>query len=224
MILRFFRSHERQELVQVLTELRRPVQILLFTSVHDDLYSHIVRTLISEFAGLNRLLQLTLLNIDDDRELAASFGISKTPALALLDAQSNCYGVRFYGLPSGYCFPALLEAVLLIGGAAPGSLMLATHAFIDQLSTPIIMQVFASAEEQSCAEVATLAFRLACSSPKITAEVIESRAFPQLVQACRIRETPTLIINNYVSVTGRITEPELLSYLRLGKRSYSSPG
>jgi alkyl hydroperoxide reductase subunit AhpF len=178
-----------------------------------------VQTLISEFVSLNRFLQLTLLSIDDESALAASFGISKAPALVLLDAQSNCYGVRFYGLPSGYCFPALLEAVLLIGGATPGSLMLATQAFIDQLSTPIIMQVFVSAAEQSCAEVATLAFRLAWSRPNITAEVIESRAFPQLVQAYRIKETPTLIINNYVFVTGQITEPELLSYLQLGKRS-----
>jgi alkyl hydroperoxide reductase subunit AhpF len=218
MILRFFRPHERQALIQILENLCRPVQILLFTSVHGDLYSDIVRALLSEFVSLHQFLHFTWLSVHDDRELAASFGISKVPALVVLDDQGSYYGVRFYGLPSGYCFPALLEAVLLIGGATSAGLTLATDAFIDQLSVPVNMQLFVSAAEQSCAEVATLAFTLACSSPKITAEVIEIRAFPQLAQTYRIRQTPALIINDYVFVTGKIAEADLLYYLRLGKR------
>jgi len=50
--------------------------------------------------------------IKDD---AVKYGVDKIPATVLLDENGKDYGIKFFGIPSGYEFASLLEDIKLLG-------------------------------------------------------------------------------------------------------------
>jgi len=76
------------------------------------------RQILAEVAALSPKLHLNVHSLLAEPEAAAAFGITRTPATAIIGAQD--YGIRFYGMPAGYEFATLIEVVLLVSkGNAP---------------------------------------------------------------------------------------------------------
>jgi alkyl hydroperoxide reductase subunit AhpF len=51
------------------------------------------------------------------------------------------YGIRFYGIPSGYEFSSLIEGIVAVGGRQP-NLSKKTLSEIQGLNQPVHIQVF----------------------------------------------------------------------------------
>jgi len=138
------------------------------------------------------------------------YGIDKVPA-TVVEGQID-YGIRFYGLPSGYEFAALLEALRM---ASSGNSMLATSTReqLKALAKPVHIQVFVTPLCPYCVEAVQTAQQMAIESELIMTDVVEATEFPQLSQKYRVFVVPKVIINETVEFVGAVSEAEFLEHV-----------
>src|ERR671922_1056287 len=67
--------------------------------------------LVREVAELSDQVSVEVLNLAIDRERAEAYGVDQVPAIVVEGARD--YGLRFYGVPGGYEFGNLIEAIIL---------------------------------------------------------------------------------------------------------------
>jgi alkyl hydroperoxide reductase subunit AhpF len=120
----------------------RPVRLAVFSQALADPESAQVKRIVEELATLDPRLSAESYNFVLDKEKAEALGIARIPAVAIL-GEPNDYGVRFYGLPSGYAFGTLVDAVLDVSRADSG-LTPETRAALAELARPVHLQVFST--------------------------------------------------------------------------------
>ncbi len=120
-------------------QLKNSVQLIYFTQKMACEYCEDTRKILEEVSALSDRIKLTVHNFTLDKEQSAKFKIDKIPATVVMgDAD---YGIRFYGIPSGYEFTSLIESILMIGKGESG-LTEKTKRELKELSTPLHFQVF----------------------------------------------------------------------------------
>jgi len=122
--------------------LQNPVRLVVFSQTMADPESEQVRRLVEELAALDDRLTAEPVNFVLDQERVAQLGIARTPAVAILGAEKD-YGIRFYGLPSGYEFGTLVDAVLDVSSGDSG-LSEPTRTTLAGLARPVHVQVFST--------------------------------------------------------------------------------
>lgn len=129
----------RQAVAAELADLTNPVKLVMFTQTFECQYCAETRQLCEELADLSDQLSVEVYNFVTDQDKADEYGIDKIPAIAVIGAKD--YGVRFYGIPSGYEFMSLLDAIKTVS-AGEVELMPETMAFLSSLKEPLHIQVF----------------------------------------------------------------------------------
>jgi alkyl hydroperoxide reductase subunit AhpF len=122
--------------------LANPVRLAVFSQALADPESEQVRRLIEELAELDPKLTAESYNFVLDKEKAEALGIARIPAVAVM-GQEKDYGVRFYGLPSGYEFGILVDAILDVSRGESG-LSGETKTALAGLEKPVHIQVFST--------------------------------------------------------------------------------
>jgi len=107
------------QLRDVFARLAHPVRLVVFSQALADPVSEQVRVLVEELAALDPRLSAETRSFALDRERATELGIERIPAIAVLGAERD-YGLRFYGLPSGYEFGSLVDLVLDVSSGDSG--------------------------------------------------------------------------------------------------------
>jgi glutaredoxin-like protein len=198
---------------QLAAGLTRPVQLALFVSAHNCEYCQLTRELAEALCALHDDLTLAVYDLQADAERAALLGVDKAPALVVLGGPSHTdYGVRFYGIPSGYEFASLLEAIRMVGSDSV-ELQPATRAFLAELTAPVHLQVFVTPSCPYCPRAVALAHRLAYASPYVTADAVEVTEFPELGERYHVMGVPRTMIGELASVEGAAPEGMLLAKL-----------
>ena len=87
-------------------------------------------------------LALQLLPPDQLHAKVEALGIARIPAVAVL-GETVDHGIRFYGLPSGYEFGTLVDAMLLVSSGQSG-LGEKTRSALRDLARPLHIQVFST--------------------------------------------------------------------------------
>ncbi len=212
----FFGEHERHAVQQILAVLHQPVYLMLFMPSADDEYGLIIQDFLETFVEMHPDLHLEVYDTQNDMRLALSFGIGRLPAIMVRNAEGDENNIRFYGLPSGYTFSALLDTVLRMGGVESISLTKPTRTFLGHLKHPLHIQIFVSAENRACPAMVALAHSFAHFSRLIVVDTIEVRAFPELVECYAVMRTPTLVVNGRVMlvVPDAVNEAILLQCVR----------
>jgi alkyl hydroperoxide reductase subunit AhpF len=123
-------------------QLVNPVRLAVFSQALADPESEQVRRLAEELVAIDPRLSLESCNFVLDKEKVEALGIARTPALAVMGAEKD-YGIRFYGLPSGYEFGSLVEAILDVSRGDSG-LSEETRAGLKDLARPVHVQVFST--------------------------------------------------------------------------------
>lgn len=213
-MLTFLGENDRRAVGQILADLPQAVHLLLFITPFDDDYGYLVYDLLLGLVSLDTRLHLEVHNTPTDFILALQLGLSGFPAILVSNAAGDTANIRFYGLPSGYIFTTLLEAILQVGGATAISLRTETRAFLACLSNPIHIQIFVTADDEHCPATVVLAHAFAYVSPALVVDTIEVRAFPELIEQHGVTQTPTVVIDKQVVFSGAVTEAELLWQLR----------
>jgi glutaredoxin-like protein len=137
-------------------------------------------------------------------------GIDKIPAIAIIGAED--YGVRFYGIPSGYEFTSLLLAIKAVAAGKPELSEEGLQA-LAELTEPIHMQVFVTPTCPYCPGSVVLAHQMAIASPMVRADMVEATEFPHLSIKYQVMGVPRTVINETTHIEGLASEPMVLEKL-----------
>jgi glutaredoxin-like protein len=132
-------ANTRQEVAAELADLENPVKLVMFTQTFECQYCAETRQLCEEIADLSEQISVEVYNFETDEEKVEAYGIDKIPAIAVVGEKD--YGVRYFGIPSGYEFMSLLDSLKTVS-AGEVELMPETLAFLEGLKDPMHIQVF----------------------------------------------------------------------------------
>ena len=118
--------------------LEKPVKLVVFTQSFECQYCATNRQLAEELASISDQVDLEVYNFVTDKEVAGSYGVDKIPAIAIVGEKD--YGVRYYGIPSGYEFSSLVADIIGVSQGDSG-LAQATREALVGLAEPVHLQV-----------------------------------------------------------------------------------
>lgn len=133
------KDKDREEVRKQLEDLANPVQLLMFTQTIECEFCEETRAVVEEVASLSDKLEAVIYNFITDKEEAEKYGVDKIPAIAVVGEKD--YGVRLYGIPAGYEFTALVEAIKTVSSGESG-LSDATKEALAEIDQPVHFQVF----------------------------------------------------------------------------------
>jgi glutaredoxin-like protein len=204
-------EHVREEAARFLADLAGPVRLVMFTQDAECEFCRETRELVEEVGELSDQIAVEVYDFQADREKADELGIDKIPAIAVVAAQD--YGVRFYGIPSGYEFTTLLHGIRLVASGEP-ELSAETLKALADVDQPVHVQVFVTPTCPYCASAVTLAHQMAVASPMVRADMVEAMEFPQLAVKYEVMGVPRTVINETVHIEGAAPEPMVLAKLQ----------
>jgi len=205
-------------------ELSGPVTIHFFTQEpsllitserlagQECLFCRETRQLLTEVAALSDKIALQVHDFKAEKTEADAMGVDKIPA-AVITGSGPATGVRFYGIPSGYEYMSLVEAIIDASKGVSG-LSETTKAALKELKKDVRIQVFVTPTCPYCTVAVRLAHQMALESPRITAEMVEATEFPHLTQKYAVFGVPKTIMNETVTVDGAVPEGVFLEHVR----------
>jgi glutaredoxin-like protein len=114
-------------------------------------------------------------------------------------------GIKYYGIPSGYEFVTILEAIKMVSSGQSG-LSKQTKDFLKGLKQPINLKVFVTPTCPYCPRAVNLAFQMAYESPMVTAEAYEAIEFPHFSNKYGVQGVPRTVINDTIPIEGAAPE------------------
>jgi glutaredoxin-like protein len=197
--------------------LQRPVKMVIATSEDNCMYCTEVVSLCEELAALSPNLTVESYDIDTDTGDLAIYNLDKTPAIAIVidggDEPDTDYGIRFYGIPSGYEFMSLLDGINTVG-SDNAQLQQQTVDYLNALDQDVHIQVFVTPTCPHCPRAVILAHHMAYASPRVTADMVEAMEFQELSNKFDVYGVPRTVINGIVHQEGAAPEPMLLQKLQ----------
>jgi len=136
------RDEVASQLKEEFQGLLNPVRLAVFSQALADPESDQVRMLVEELAALDPRITAESYNFVLDKDKVDALGITRIPAIAVMGALKD-YGIRAYGLPQGYEFGSLIDAILDVSSGQSG-LSEETKAALHALERPVHVQVFST--------------------------------------------------------------------------------
>jgi len=118
--------------------LEEGVRLVVFTQEFECEHCRENTSLAREVASLSDKLDVEVYNFALDKEAVERYGVDKIPAI-VVEGEKD-YGIRFYGVPSGYEFASFLEAIKAVSAGKSG-LSPETKEALRGLKEPIHLQV-----------------------------------------------------------------------------------
>ena len=196
-------------------ELVNPVKLVMFTQSFECQFCAETRQIVEEIAAVSDQVTYEVYDFVGDKEVAETFGIDKIPAIIVLrleDDEERDYGVRFYGIPSGYEFTSVIEDIMDVSKGESG-LQPATKEAVAQLDEPVHFQVFVTPTCPYCPQAVLLAHKFAIESDLIRADMVEAIEFPHLANKYSVYGVPRTVINGKIHQEGAAPEPLMLAKL-----------
>jgi glutaredoxin-like protein len=138
-------------------------------------------------------------------EISEEFGVKYTPAIVLHGSEK--YKVRFYGIPAGHEFGALIGTIVDVSTGVP-SLPPDVAEDIQAIDKPIYIQVFTTPQCVYCPTMVRLAHSASILNPLIQSDMIESLEFQELAAKYEVFGVPKTILNETIVLDG-MAPPEL---------------
>ena len=129
----------RKDVKAALADVKQPVVFKVFTQEIECQYCKETRELVQEVAALSDKLSVEVYDLVKDQAIAESLGVDKVPAVAVIGKKD--YGIRMFGIPSGYEFGSLIESIKLVSDGESG-LSAETKKQVAKLTKPVKIQVF----------------------------------------------------------------------------------
>ncbi|MDQ7028315.1 MAG: thioredoxin family protein [Ardenticatenia bacterium] len=204
-------EQDRTYLQDEFDRMEHPVRLVLFTRESDCQFCRETRQIVEELTSLSDNVQTEIFDLQADAEHAQALGVDKAPAIVLLraDNEPSDYGIRYYGIPSGYEFSSLVEDILMIGRGDSG-LQAATREALADLKVPVHIQVFVTPTCPYCPRAVHMAHQMAFESPLVHADMVEAMEFPDLAVKYDVMGVPRIVINEETHVEGAVPEPVML--------------
>jgi len=205
-------EHLRQEFE---TELVSPVKMIMFTQTVECQFCAETRNIVEELAALSDKIEAEVYNFVTDKDVAERYEIDKIPAIAIVrddDGKKVDYGIRFYGIPSGYEFTSIVEDLIDVSKGESG-LQPRTKEAVAAIDQPVHFQVFVTPTCPYCPQAVRLAHRFAMENDLIRADMVEAIEFPHLANKYGVYGVPRTVINESTHQEGAAPEPMMLAKL-----------
>ncbi|GBC69051.1 NADH dehydrogenase [archaeon HR01] len=194
-------------------ELSGTVKMIVFTQEFECEYCALNRELAEELERLaDGRIELHLYDFQKDSDKAAKWNVDKIPATILHGRRE--YGIRFFGIPSGYEFAALLEDIVDVSKGF-SRLSAQTKERLKTISKPVHIKVFVTPTCPYCPRAVRTAHQMALENEAVTADMIEAIEFPHLAQRYEVMAVPKVVINDTVSFEGALPEGHFLEHVLL---------
>jgi glutaredoxin-like protein len=154
-------------------------------------------------------LSLTVVDLDANPSDPRAEGVSATPTL-LISESGQPARIRYQGLPSGYEFATVVDAIARASKSDAG-IKPANAARVEKLGAPVEIMVFVTPSCPYCPAAATLAQRLALATSNVTALTVEATEFPELSQQHNVSGVPRIVVNRDGSFVGALPEDRYVS-------------
>lgn len=203
-----------QEMFEGLVE---PVKLVVFTEgairpagARPCQYCEHVVGLAKELSELTDKLEVEIVNFYADKEKVVQYDIQRIPAIAVVGAED--YGIRFYGIPAGFEFAALLEDIIDVSKSG-SDLSRETLEKLERIDSPMHIQVFVTPTCPYCPPAVRLAHKFAMANENIKADMVEAQEFPELAQRYGVFGVPRTVINEDTHIEGAVPESIAVLYL-----------
>ena len=197
------------------TNLVEPVKLVMFTQEMECQFCAETRQIVEEIAELSDKIAVEIYDFVADKGKAELYQIDKIPAIAVVqveDGKEKDYGVRFYGIPSGYEFTSVIEDIVDVSKGESG-LQPRSKEAVAGITEPVHFQVFVTPTCPYCTQAVRLAHRFAIESDLITADMVEAIEFPHLSNKYGVHGVPRTVINEEFHQEGAVPEPLMLAKL-----------
>lgn len=206
-----------QQVREEFEALDQPVKLVMFTRAEGCQYCAETRELVEGVAAISDQLDAVVYDFDQDKDQVEAYQIDKVPAVAVIadgpdDASAKDYGIRFYGIPSGYEFSTLIADIVMVSRRASG-LSDKTRDQLAGMTAPLHLQVFVTPTCPHCPRAVHLAHQLALESDLVRADMVEATEFPDLSQKYQVMGVPRTVINDSAYIEGAAPEAMLMNKL-----------
>ena len=204
-------AKEQQHLKDIFSsKLKYDVRILVFTQNFECSYCKENRELMEELVALTDKIKIEVYDFEEHKDKAREYGIDKIPAIALLGDKD--YGIRFFGIPTGYEFGALIDDIIDVSNRK-SRLASTSKEALKRVNKSMNIKVFVTPTCPYCPKMVRLAHQTAIESDYITAHMIESIEFPQLANRYNVMAVPKTIIDDNIEFEGAVPEPYFIQYI-----------
>jgi len=203
-------DEDREHLRKNFSELERPVRLIYFSQKFECQYCETTQEILSELSELSDKIALKVYDLHEDSTEAEKFGIDMIPGLVV--ANEKDYGIRYFGIPGGYEFSSLIEAIIDVSKGV-SELSEETKQALKKLEKPIHIRVFITMSCPYCPRAVRMAHQMAMESEMVRGEMIEAAEFPQLVQRYNVGAVPKVVINDTVEFEGALPEHIFLDHV-----------
>lgn len=203
---------------------QEPRVLIVPTSVPgpECLYCRETRQLLEEVKSLSDKIELKVLDFVADKDQAAAYGIDKIPATVVMGETD--LGIRFFGIPSGYEYTSLVEAIIDVSRGTT-DLSPKTKDSLKSVAKDVRIQVFVTPTCPYCTVAVRLGHQMALESPRITCEMVEATEFPHLAQKYGVFGVPKTVINETITMDGAVPEEVFLgNVLKAAGSANPGPG
>jgi glutaredoxin-like protein len=133
------REEDAAEIRQRLQAMVNPVKLVHFTQELNLEYGLEAKQLVEEVTALSDNLSAETYNFLLDKEKVAEYGVDKVPATIVRNGKD--FGIRFYGIPAGYEFATLLDAIVSVSQGESG-LGEESKEKLSRITQPLHLEVF----------------------------------------------------------------------------------
>jgi glutaredoxin-like protein len=189
----------KEQVIELFTGIVNDVTVHLFIEEKSCLYCNDVKDMVEQLAELTDKITIVehkgTLGTGDAKEM----GVEHHPAIVLHGKDK--YNVKFYGIPAGHEFGALVGSIIDVSlGTAP--LPPDVIEDIVSIDKPINIKVFVTPQCPYCPDMTRLAHQAAILNPMISSEMIESLEFQELTEKYGVFGVPKTIINETTTIDG----------------------
>jgi len=135
----FIQESDKAVIKEKLSEMRSAVTLRYFTQELECEFCRETHDLLQELSALDNKIKLEVFDFKKNADEASKYKIDKIPATMVVN--SSDVGIRFYGIPAGYEFSSLLEAIVMVSEGESG-LSQESKRFLKELKSPVHLQVF----------------------------------------------------------------------------------
>lgn len=188
------------------------VTLVMFTQhTQECRFCQETREIVETLAELSDKIEAKVYHFLDDKEKADEYGVDKIPAISIIGKKD--YGVKFYGIPSGYEFTTLVQDIIEVSKGETG-LSEESKKEIAKIDKPLHIQVFVTPTCPYCPSAVHLAHQAAIENDNIKADMIEAVEFPQLSQKYNVSGVPKTVINDKYEFVGAFPEEAFVQELK----------
>ena len=208
-------GHKEQLREELTVKLQKPVRLVVFTQEYECPYCAQTRSLVEELASLSDKIGVEVYDFVADVDKVRGYVVDKVPAVAIVGERD--FGLRFYGLPYGYEFGALLEGIIAVSRGR-ADISDEARERLKNVKVPVHIQVFVTLTCPYCPSVASLAFKFAVESDFVRADVVDVGEFPHVGHKYAVMGVPKTVINEKVEFVGAVPEDVFLEHVLLAAR------